>query len=198
MAEVYSNNYNGTGGAAAGVGFDSRAIGVFYAPSGYGRGEELRKAGLVTIPASTTFGAIGDTVSLMDFKSGDRLTELLVSCDANQGAVTSDWSYGLYASSVTSIGAILSTNSDDMFATALDQAAALTQVDLLVNASTGTILDHHRGLTLWEMVNLVDAATYPSDPFETFTLAATSTDAAVITAASIHEWLVEARYVPGG
>ncbi len=194
MALHYSNNYNTI--TTAGVGHDARAAGIFFAPSGYGRGEFNRKACLVTIPTGLSFGADGDTVSLMDFKSGDRLVNIIVSCDANQGATTSDWAYGLYKSSVTTLGALVSAGSETTFIAAHDQAGAIAQVDVF-NGAGGDCDDWDRGKALWELINLSDASTYDDDPFETWTLVATSTDA-VATTAAVHEWLVEVLYVPGG
>lgn len=194
MAGYYSNNYNTI--TTAGVGYDERAEGVFYAPSGYARGDYNRKACLVTIPTALSFGADGDTVSLMDFKSGDRLCSILVSDNGGQGATTSDWNYGLYKSSVTDLGALVSAGSETTFAAAHDQSGPITSVDVFA-AAGGDTDDWDRGKALWELINLSDADTYTSDPFETWTLVATSSDA-VATTAAVVEWLVEVFYVPGG
>lgn len=193
MAAHYSNNFNTI--TAAGVGHDARAVGQFFAPSGYARGDLNRVAGLATIPI-LSFGADGDTVSFFNMKSGDRPVEMVVSCDANQGATTSDWNYGLYHSSVVDLGALVSAGSETTFAAALDQAGALTRVEILAGAG-GDVDDWDRGKALWEMVNMSDAGTYDSDPFETWTVVATSSDA-VATIAAVHEWLLECYFVPGG
>jgi hypothetical protein len=195
MAEVYSNNYNTI--EADGTGYNARAVGSFFAPTGYGRGELSRKVGRVTVPLAASFGAIGDTVSFLDLKSGDRLVELLMSMDANQGATVSDWDIGLYKSSVTTIGDLVTADTNDMFAAAADLTGTALRVDRFKLGAT-TFLDMDRGLALWELVNLVTASTYESDPFETWTLAATSTDATVATATAAHVWQIEAIYVPGG
>jgi hypothetical protein len=193
MAAHYSNNYNAI--ATDGTGHSARADGMYFAPSGYGKGDYNRKACLVTIPTGLAFGADGDTVSLMDFNSGDRLCSIIVSDNGGQGASTSDWAYGLYKSSTTSLGALVSAGSETTFIAAHDQSGQIASVDVFAGTG-GDTDDWDRGKALWELINLSDSGTYEKDPHETWTLVATSSDA-VATTATVVEWLVEVFYVPG-
>jgi hypothetical protein len=81
----------------------------------------------------------------------------------------------------------------DLFGSAIDWAGAITRVDYFKEAATLTDMD--RGQPLWYLADL-GAGTYTTDPFETWTLAITTTQDISAVAAAV-TMICEVDYVSG-
>ena len=158
------------------------------AGAGIGHGRVRYKRANVTLDLAPDDFAIGDVARLMTFKSSDRLFELFVSADGASTALTAD--LGLYQAGVSGAhdGAVIDA---DLFASALALNGAVARVDEFEEATTLT--EFHRGLTLWEIAAIGEAA-YTVDPFLDFDLAFTCT-ADILTADE--NVVVEAFYTSG-
>ncbi len=138
---------------------------------------------------------IGSVLIMGTFKSSDRIYDIRGTIDIDSGA-TGDIDLGLFKSGLDHSGSEdLGPDSDvashDIFADAEDiNAAALSRVDWLTHASV--ILNVHRGLRLWEMVNVQDAATYTVDPQENWDLVITFPE---VTTDILLQILIEVDYV---
>lgn len=100
---------------------------------------------------------VSSSVRLKQFKSGDRINSILISCP--DAGTTGDVDLGIYKSGASHDGAVV---DNDLFATDLDvNAAALSQVDVFDEAALD---DQDRGKTLWEL------AGQSSDPMEDWDL----------------------------
>jgi hypothetical protein len=124
---------------------------------------------------------ISSNVRLKQFKSGDRINSILISC--TDAGTAGDLDIGLYKSGANHDGAVVDA---DVFATALDvNAAALSQVDVFDEAGLD---DQDRGKTLWEL------AGQSSDPMEDWDL---TLDAVEATTAAGWEATIEIYYTAG-
>lgn len=103
-----------------------------------------------------------DIIRLGTFKSGDRIIEMLMTCDAVPGAGAFD--LGLYEAGVNHDGAVV---DDNLFCDAQIVSSAITRVDKLKEA--GTLGDVDRGKTLWEMA-AIGGGSYTEDPLIEFDL----------------------------
>ncbi len=110
--------------------------------------------------------------------------------DANWGATTT-FHVGLYKKGDADDGAVIDV---DLFGSTIDWSGAIARTDYFTEA--GTLDNWDRGKTLWELA-AIGAASYTSDPRETWTIAATTTQDIDATAGAV-EMLVEALYVAGG
>lgn len=130
------------------------------------------------IPASRTRGRrynktcffkgmplVNDVVRMFSFRSGDRLTDLVLSTDS--GSAAGAVNVGLYLAGNAHDGAAISTS---IFATAVDLGtAALDRTDVFKEAGTLSGID--RGKFLWQLPG--GGTTYLADPGLIFDVAMT-------------------------
>lgn len=168
----FSNHYNSVN-LATGVGHDSRATGVFYAPTLYGESNLKVKRARITVPSGADIGTTGDFVWVMDLRSSDAPYEVYVTADSAWGAATL-LDLGLYESSTTeTIGAVIDANLYGQD----DYAAGVARLD---NFDVGALTDTHRGRALWEQAD-AGGGSYSSDPGETWSLLFTAAGAIAVT-----------------
>ena len=186
MTTFYSDHYSADQGA---TGHFTTLVSPFKTVAvGKKHGRLRRSACYLTVPSGQDL-ADDDVIRFMDFKSSDRLVELLFSMDANWGATTT-FNVGLYLKGSADDGAVV---DEDLFGSAIDWSGAIARVDYFTEA--GTLDNWDRGKTLWELA-AIGAASYTEDPQTTFTLTAQCSQNISATAAAV-EMLVEAYYVSG-
>jgi len=151
-----------------------------------GKHSRIRLNSCRVLVPSTADLADDDEIHFCDMKSGDRLVELNMSCDAGWHT-TATFNYGLY---IKSTGLAL---DEDLFAAALDQVNEVARTDIFDQATT--LADWDRGKTLWEL-GAIGAGTDTVDPQVMYTIVATAT-ANLTAMAAETEMLLEAWYIAG-
>jgi len=127
---------------------------------------------------------------MLTLKSSDRLYSLLFSTDGLGTA--SDADLGIYFTGAEHNGALASAASVDAFSTTaivLDTAA--TRVEEI---QAGALDDENMGLQMWEFVNIMDSATFASDPGGTFDITFTMTVSNTVALTTVQ---LEAYYTAG-
>ena len=163
MANDFSNNYlvDASGNWRSGMLSNARKT----------HARKRRKEMRVDIAAAGK--AINDTTVLGTFKSSDQIVELMLSTSVatpTTGAI----SLGLYRAGLDHAPATAKIIDVDLFASAVAITTVLARVDVFKESTT--LLDFHRGLTLWELADL-GGGTYTEDPMEDWDLVATYTTA---------------------
>lgn len=155
MTDFYTEQLSGT--------YDTLEASQYIAPRAAGDLERRIRPAPVTFPISAE-GVVeaGDKLIVARMYSHDRIDGLLLSADGNIPA-TSTVKIGVQAANDdNSIGADI---IDDLF----QSSTALSGVIARVDQFTGNgLLDHDRGKTLWELVNVDTPATYTEDPQESW------------------------------
>ncbi len=146
----------------------------------------LRHLSARTLVPSTADLADNDEIHLFDMKSGDRILEFFVSCDAGWDT-TATFDYGPY---LKSTGVHIDEN---LFASAFDQVNEVARVDIFDESTT--LADWDRGKPLWDLAN-TGGGTYSVDPHEIWTIVATAT-ANLTAMAAETEMLHEVYYLAG-
>lgn len=186
MATFYSDYFVGTGVNTA------LPVVPNIVNSGVG-GSRLRlKKSVFTMLAAQDLAQV-DVIRMMPFKSSDRIINLFLSAEAGFGTTT-PINVGLYKVGDNHDGAAISTNSPDMFVAALDIDAGFGRTDHWNQAAHW--VDEDRGKANWELINLVDASTYTSDPVEAWELCVGFSGNPAAAAAEAR-LLIEAVYVSG-
>lgn len=190
MATLFSSHYNSSGTVEDGIGALTeelpldvgKRIGAGYSHSRMRRSHA--RVGLGTV------AGIGDQARMLTLKSSDRLFSLLYSSDGL--ATAGDADLGIYVSGIAHNGALASAASVDAFSTTaltVDTAADRTEV-----FESGALDTENIGLQVWEIVNIMDAATYSVDPGGTFDLTFTMTVAITVALSTVQ---LEAFYTSG-
>lgn len=187
MTTYYSDHY-GPAVGATGHFTTRRTPGAPALDPTMSHGRRRKSQARVTVPAAKDFGA-GEIIRLFDLRSGDRLLDLRICCDANFGLVAT-WDVGLYKKGLVDDGAVIDA---DLFAAALDLVDAVARTDVFTQATTLTDMD--RGKPLWYLADK-GAGTYSADPFEIWTVAMTSTADLTVVDGAV-EIVVEADYFSG-
>jgi len=143
------------------------------ASAGISHGRKRTKIARVTLDLSPSAFGVGDVARIAQFKSSDRIEEILVTSGGASTVLTAD--LGLYRTGQNHDGAVVDA---DLFASALALNGVIARVDEFTEA--GTLDNFDRFLTLWELA-AIGAATFTEDPFLDFDLALTGT-AAIATA----------------
>ena len=152
MARFYSDHFSSDGSNQTSVDAQRRIS------AGLSHGRLRYKRSIVSAMDS----ANADEVRFAQFKSSDRIIELLLSGDGGGSAGTSN--LGLYKSGSAHDGVVIDM---DLFASDIDTTGVIARVDQFKESSTLT--DRDRGKTLWELAT-VGAASYTSDPMEDWDL----------------------------
>lgn len=200
MTTFYSEHYSGRIGA-------SGHFTTLLAPdpilrsgnSGEGSiGGRLRqKAARFLVPSGTDMGS-GDIIRVLDLVSSACVWHVFVTLDADFGATTT-FDIGWYKKGDANDGAVIDA---DLHASAVDwagaigpttSAAASAPVDYF--CESGVLNQNDRGRPLWKLAD-IGAATYTQDPFETWTLAFTTTQDISAAAADVSV-LCEVIYTGG-
>lgn len=186
MADYYSNHFSAEIGS---TGHFTTLIPNKVVPV-YAHGARVRRTeARMLVPSGQDLGDDA-VIRLLDLRSGDRLIEAFFSMDADWGATTT-FNLGLYKKGLNNDGAVI---DEDLFGSAIDWAGAITRVDYFKESAT--LADYDRGKTLWELVTIGAASTYTSDPMETWTLTAQTTQDISATSAAV-SFLCEVFYIAG-
>ena len=175
MATIFSNLFNSSGTVEPGVGALAEELSLDTqkrASAGLSHARMRRthaKVGLGTV------AGIGDQVRMLTLKSSDRLYSLLYSCDGASTAGDAD--IGIYLSGAAHDGALPHADCHDAFAAGL---ATDTEANRVEKFEAGPFDTENVGLQMWELVNVVNAGTYASDPFVSFDITLTMTVAQTV------------------
>lgn len=186
MTTFYSDHYSAKVGETGH--FTTLLAPVPLLSPGESAGRMRKRTARILVPSGQDLGS-GDIIRVMDFRSSARIFDLRASMDADWGATTT-FDIGLYKKGANNDGAVIDA---DLFASAVDWAAAIARVDYFKEATTLTDMD--RGQPLWFLADL-GAGTYTEDPFETWTLALTTTQDISATAAAV-TIMIEVDYLAG-
>ncbi len=144
------------------------AINTQFRPSaGISHGRMRKKIARVTLDLLPVF-TTNDIARLMQFKSSDRIFEILLTSGGDSTVLTTD--LGIYESGNNHDGAVVEV---DIFGADLVVNGVLARADQF---TVGALDNFDRGLTLWELA-AIGAATFTEDPFLDFDLALTATAA---------------------
>ncbi len=172
MPTIFSNLFNSSGSVSPGVGALTEELGLDTqkrASAGFSHARVRRTHAIVGLG---TTADILDEVRMLSLKSNDRLYSLLFSCDGTSAAGDAD--IGIYRTGAAHDGALPHANCHDAFATALAMDTDANRVEKFA----GVAFDHENmGLQMWELVNIVSAATYAKDPGGSFDITLTMTTA---------------------
>lgn len=190
MPSLFSDHFNSSGTVGPGegalteeLGFDDQrriSAGLGHARMRY---KQARFTGGTVVGAS-------DQIRMLQMHSSDRIHEFFFSSDGGTTAGAVD--IGLYETGLVHDGALPSTNSVDMWSTTA--VTITTVVARVTRFALGDVASLERGIQLWEMVNLSDAATYTVDPLISYDLTMTTTIAWTASVATI---LFEVHYTSG-
>lgn len=154
-----------------------------------GRGAGARRMTKSSI--SSGLLAAGDIVGLFTLRSADRLFSVALNTDGVATAGAVHLGLYVYGGAASPVGALASAASASMFVAAQALTAAASATLLLL---TTPVKAYHRGSQIWEMVNVVNAATYAADPTLTYLVALTCSTTITGTAPTI---VVEAQFTSG-
>jgi hypothetical protein len=126
---------------------------------------------------------------MLTLKSSDRLYSLLFSCDGASTAGDAD--LGIYLTGDAHDGALPHADCHDAFGTALATDTGANRVEKFVGVAFD---EENMGLQMWELVNIVAAATYAEDPGGTFDITFTMTVAQTVAVGIVQ---LEAFYTAG-
>lgn len=192
MTTFYSEHYSGRSGlqgeSAESGHWTTRSQLTPVLPAAEVHGRLRKKTARILIPAGTDMGD-DDIIRVMDFKSSDRIFDLLVSMDADFGATTT-FNIGLYVKGSLDDGAVI---DEDLFGSAIDWSGAIARVDYFKESATLTDMD--RGKPLWFLADK-GGGTYTQDPQQVWTLVFQTTQDISAVAAAV-EILVEVNYLAG-
>ncbi len=190
MANAFSDHFNSSGSLGPGAGTVAEALPLdsqrrAHVGFGHTRFRWMRAA--VTVGDDV---GIGDQIRMMTLKSSDRIIEFFFTSDGGTTAGSVD--IGVYLTGRAHDGALPSTNSVDQWSTT---AVAVTAIVARVTRfALGDIAVIQKGLQLWEMINVSDAATYAVDPLVNFDITMTATIAFTVSTAAM---IFEVHYVSG-
>lgn len=156
------------------------------APSGTKRARMYYTSARIDLSAATI--AQDDLVRMFSLKSGDRIVELFVSNDAAWAATALQIDIGLYKSGNDHDGAII---LGDCFVDGLAFSGTLARTNAFFQATD--ILPDSAGMELWELVNVVSASTYATDPQEDWDLVVKFSSVNTLTASGVIN--LECQYV---
>jgi len=136
-----------------------------------------------------TVAGIGDEVRMLTLKSSDRIYSLLFSSNSASSAGAAD--IGIYETGAAHDGALPHANCHDAFGTAVATDTGTNRVEKF---AAGPFNEEDMGLQMWELVNVVSAATYASDPGGSFDITLTMTTAQTVAVGTVQ---LEAFYTAG-
>ncbi len=179
MSDQFSDHF--TSAAQPQAAFNTQ----FRPSAGISHGRMRKKVAAITLDLLPVF-TTNDVARLMQFKSSDRIFEILVTSGGASTVVTVG--LGLHETGNAHDGAVVDL---DLFASALAVNGVIARVDQFTES--GTLDNFDRGKTLWELAAL-GAATYTEDPFLDFDLTMT---AGAATTTADEPLLIEVLYTAG-
>jgi hypothetical protein len=189
MATIFSNLFNSSGTTSPGVGALTEELPLDTqkrASAGFSHARVRRTHAIVGLG---TVAGIGDEVRMLSLKSNDRLYSLLFCCDGQSTAGNAD--IGIYRTGAAHDGALPHADCHDAFATALAMDTGANRVEKFAGVAFD---EENMGLEMWELVNIVAAATYSEDPGGSFDITLTMTTAQTVAVGIVQ---LEAFYTAG-